>query len=130
MNHPQSWSEGDSPPWHVYGILSLIPLLFCLSLGQAIFPELQLARNGRVAIGTVTGYKVAKNGTIILRYDFLDLDGLPRKGHGYYPVALKDGAEIRVLHMQGKSSQNRPYPLFYFRVKTGLEPGGPASITK
>jgi hypothetical protein len=123
VNHPKGWSEGDPAPWHVYTILSLLPLLFCLSIGQAIFPEFQLARNGIVTVGTVTGYKIAKNGTIKLDYEFLDLGGFRTKGRGYFPIALKDGTEVRVLQMPEKSSQNRPYPLFYFRAEVRMEQG-------
>ncbi len=95
---------GDSAKLH-FGRINGLPFarqigpFMLFSIGQAIFPEFQLARNGIVTVGTVTGYKIAKNGTIKLDYEFLDLGGFRTKGRGYFPIALKDGTEVRVLQM-------------------------------
>jgi hypothetical protein len=115
INHPADWHESGSLPWFLY-ILVLLAILLFLSQSYEIRKNWQLARYGEAVVGIVGGYRYARNGTILLKYEFRDSDDLLTEGDGYYPALQHKGARICVLYMPQESGQNRPYPLFFFRA--------------
>lgn len=116
INHPYAWRDDES---HAFAFLAYVLVAIVVvqwfMLGRFILRDLKLARNGAIAVGTVTKCAYGKNG-IRLRYDFRDMDELPAQGSGEYPTRQNIGAQICILYVPTEPAKSRPYPLVFFRV--------------
>lgn len=98
-----------------YVLIAIVVIQWSV-LGKSILQDMRLARNGVVVIGRVTGCSYGRNGGILLKYEFHDMDGLLTEGRGEYAVQRKQAERICILYLPEETGRSRPYPPVFFRA--------------
>lgn len=114
INHPYGWGSGPFP-YFLYIFVAILVIQWSI-LTRYIVRDLHLARYGLMAIATVTGCGLSHNGSVLLNYEFRDMDGLLTKGSGECLDRRGVGEKVCVLYLPEETSKSRPNPPVFFRA--------------
>jgi hypothetical protein len=115
VNHPNDWHDTESLPWLKHLFVFLVFVQWCI-LFRLVIQDLRLIRKGIAVVGRVTSCRLSRNGGIVLKYEFRDMEGQLTEGRGEYPAPKKKDAQICVLYLPEQPWKSRPYPLVFFRA--------------
>ena len=119
VNHPTGWNDTPMAPWISYLVFGALAAIACLCAIQ-LRNQMQLLTEGRPAPGIVTGQRRTKDG-IVIRYEFVLLDGTTAKGRGQSRRPPAIGSRICVLYDPENPRRNAPYPLCLVRLTKSLK---------
>jgi hypothetical protein len=115
INHPYDWHDTVSLLWLRLFVFFCVVFLWSVQIPR-IRLNLRLIRSGVAVVGRVTSCRLFRNGGILLKYEFRDMDGLLTEGKGECSDPKKIDAQVCVLYIPGETAKSRPYPLVFFRA--------------
>jgi hypothetical protein len=116
ISRPYDWQNRETVPWLKRFFAFLVIIQWC-GLGKYVLRDFRLVRSGEVAIGRVIKCLYNRsNGSIRLRYEFRDADGLLTEGRGEYPTRLDVNSKVVVMYLSKVGGKSRPYPTVFFRA--------------